>query len=130
MSDETARRVARRWVRRTAKRYRAPGEVHDTLPEEARFVRRMGPHDGYRDGDWVYLVDRATGAVVKSEMVRLAAADHWTVYLFSDTGRTLYEETFPARDTRDAERKALAVIRPQLAKFDHAEDWVVEPATR
>ncbi len=52
----------------------------------------------------------------------------WTVYLFSDSGRTLWEKTFPARDERDAQAKAHRLVQPHLDRFDDAEDWVVEPA--
>jgi hypothetical protein len=55
-----------------------------------------------------------------------AAASKWRVYLFSNTGKTLFEKVYAARDERDAERKALALVKPQLRRFDNAEDWVVE----
>jgi hypothetical protein len=52
----------------------------------------------------------------------------WTVYLFSDTGKVLFENTFMARSERDAERRGLALVKPHIHRFDNAEDWVVEPA--
>jgi hypothetical protein len=51
----------------------------------------------------------------------------WTVYIFSNTGRTLWETDFMARDERDAERKALKLVKPQLHRFDDVDDWVFEP---
>jgi len=59
---------------------------------------------------------------------KTAAPTRWTVYLFSDEGETLFEKTFPARDKTDAEKKALALVKPLVHRFDNAEDWVVEPA--
>jgi len=56
----------------------------------------------------------------------------WTVYLFSDTGKVLFEKDFQARDPRDADRQGLRLVKPHLDKHDDAEDWVVEetPAKR
>lgn len=52
----------------------------------------------------------------------------WKVYIFSEDGEALFEADFSAFDERDAERKALAIVKPQLPKFPTAEDWVFEPA--
>ena len=59
---------------------------------------------------------------------RVGAVMEWTVYLFSDTGRVLWEKTYRARDERDAERQALKLVKPHINRFDDAEDWVFEPA--
>lgn len=55
-----------------------------------------------------------------------ASETAWRVYLFSDTGVALWEQALLAKDQKDAERKALPLVRKMLPKFDNAEDWVVE----
>jgi hypothetical protein len=56
------------------------------------------------------------------------AATQWTVYLFSDTGKTLWKTNYMARSERDAEREALRLVKPHLNRYSNAEDWVFEPA--
>ncbi len=51
---------------------------------------------------------------------------HWTVYIFSDTGKVLFQKVFQARDLRDAERQGFRIVKPLLGRYDNAEDWVVE----
>ena len=51
----------------------------------------------------------------------------YTVYLFSQTGKTLWKQNFRARDDKDADSKGHKLVLPQLDKHDDAEDWVVEP---
>ena len=55
--------------------------------------------------------------------------NEWTVYLFSDTGKALWQQNYTARNERDAERLALKLVKPQLRRFPDAEDWVYEPAS-
>ena len=50
----------------------------------------------------------------------------YTVYLFSDSGKTLFKKDFSARDDRDADNKAVKLVRPHLDKHDDVDDWVVE----
>jgi len=69
------------------------------------------------------------------EMARRVAATkttRWTVYIFSDDypSKTLFEKTFSARNEKDAEKKALVIVKPQLRKLDNVETWVVEPASK
>jgi len=55
-----------------------------------------------------------------------AAMKTYTVYLFSDHGKELWKKDFTARDDRDADNKAVKLVRPQLDKHDDVDDWVVE----
>ena len=64
-----------------------------------------------------------------AQWLRKTASQRWVVYLFSDTGKTLFEKTFRARNERDAEAKGLKLVKPHINRHDDAEDWVVEPAS-
>mgnify|MGYP003965860419 CR=1 FL=1 len=50
----------------------------------------------------------------------------WTVYLFSDSGKILFEKEFQARDYQDAQKKGHKLVQPHVRKHKDAEDWVVE----
>ena len=53
----------------------------------------------------------------------------WTVSLFSDSGKILFEKEFQAQDYREANRQGLKFVRPHLDKHEDADDWVVEETT-
>jgi len=78
----------------------------------------------FDDGTWV--------PVHISSFQKRAGQTIWTVYLFSQTGKTLFKKDFHARDQRDAENKGHKIVLPHIDKHDDAEDWIVEekPASR
>lgn len=71
----------------------------------------------------VYLLQQR----MRSNMSRQAGAGAtWTVYLFSESGKTLFQKEFLARDQREADKKGLRLVLPHIKKYPDAEDWVVE----
>lgn len=74
------------------------------------------------------LHDKGTVEVDGETLTYKGASTMWTVYLFSNKGKILFQSTYPAKDARDADRRGLRLVKPHLDKFDDAEDWVVEPA--
>lgn len=72
MQEAFDEKTGKRAAQRVAKRYLVRDLNKDILPDEATFLRRIGPNDAYQAGDWVYLVDRSTKKVIQREMSRRA----------------------------------------------------------
>lgn len=85
--------------------------------------KKMRPDYEFKSGP-----EAKSAALASRWLQRVAMMTQWTVTLFSNEGETLFEKTFPARDHAEAEKKALALVKPLVRRFDNAEDWVVEPA--
>jgi hypothetical protein len=64
-SGPAAKKAAQRLALRWAKRVLVRDLGGDVLPEDALFLRRIGPNEAYRAGDFVFLVDPRTKRVLK-----------------------------------------------------------------
>lgn len=107
-------------------------QIHDPVTHEPIprvYPKALKATAAAEKADQVAAENRAAIERIKMKFQNRAAAEKtYLVSLFSDKpgAKALWTEEFKAKDAKDADNKAVKLVRTVLKKYEDAEDWVVE----